>query len=72
MTPDAIDFINQPATVDLAPLLAPMPRKMTPLDEGLGTYLSPGSGPGTLEFGRGARRTTRGDRRSGIGTEAAR
>ncbi len=72
LTPDAIDFINQPATVDLAPLLARMPRKMTPLDEGLGTYLSPGSGPGTLEFGRGARRTTRGDRRSGIGTEAAR
>ncbi len=27
LTPDAIDFINQPATVDLGPLLARMPRR---------------------------------------------
>jgi NADH dehydrogenase len=40
LTPDAVDFINQPATVDLAPLLECMPRRLTPLDEGLATYLS--------------------------------
>ena len=39
LTPDAVDFINQPATVDLGPLLARMPRRLTPLDEGLATYL---------------------------------
>ena len=37
--PDAIDFINQPATVDLAPLLERMPRRLTPFEEGLATYL---------------------------------
>ena len=41
LTPDAVDFINQPATVDLGPLLARMPRRLTPLDEGLATYLGP-------------------------------
>ena len=50
LTPDAIDFINQPATVDLAPLLARMPRRLTPLDEGLRTYLAPDSGPATIRF----------------------
>ena len=39
LTPDAVDFINQPATVDIAPLLARMPRRLTPLDEGLASYL---------------------------------
>ena len=39
LTPDAVDFINQPATVDVAPLLKRMPRRLTPLEEGLGTYL---------------------------------
>ena len=39
LTPDAVDFINQPATVDVAPLLERMPRRLTPLDEGLATYL---------------------------------
>jgi NADH dehydrogenase len=48
LTPDAVDFINQPATVDLAPLLARMPRRLTPLDEGLATYLTPDSGPGRV------------------------
>jgi len=48
LTPDAIDFINQPATVDVAPLLARMPRRLTPLDEGLATYLAPESGPGRV------------------------
>ncbi len=48
LTPDAIDFINQPATVDVAPLLARMPRRLTPLAEGLSTYLPPDSGPGTV------------------------
>ena len=41
LTPDAVDFINQPATVDLAPLLERMPRRLTPLDEGLASYLTP-------------------------------
>ena len=40
LTPDAVDFVNQPATVDTAPLLARMPRRLTPLAEGLGTYLA--------------------------------
>jgi NADH dehydrogenase len=62
LTPDAVDFINQPATVDLGPLLERMPRRLTPLDEGLATYLSPESGPGTVEIDpprpAGSRRTT--------------
>ena len=39
LTPDAVDFINQPATVDNGPLLAAMPRRLTPFEEGLATYL---------------------------------
>ena len=45
LTPSAIDFINQPATVDVAPLLARMPRRLTPLDEGLATYLAAATQP---------------------------
>jgi NADH dehydrogenase len=41
LSPDAVVFINQPATVDLAPLQARMPRRLTPLMEGLATYLGP-------------------------------
>jgi NADH dehydrogenase len=48
LTPDAVDFINQPATVDLGPLLARMPRALTPLDAGLASYLAPTAGPGTV------------------------
>ena len=44
LTPDAVIFINQPATVDLAPLQARMPRRLTPLEEGLATYLGPPDG----------------------------
>lgn len=50
LTPDAIDFINAPATVDLAPLLARMPRRLMPLDEGLATYLAEGGGPALVEI----------------------
>ena len=50
LTPDAVDFVNQPATVDLAPLLARMPRRLTPLDEGLATYLSPTTGPAAVSI----------------------
>lgn len=39
LTPDAVDFINQPAVVDTGPLLERMPRRLTPLAEGLATYL---------------------------------
>jgi NADH dehydrogenase len=48
MTPEAIDFINQPATVDVKPLLARMPRRLTRLDDGLRSYLA--AGPGELSF----------------------
>jgi NADH dehydrogenase len=41
LTPAAIDFVNQPATVDTGPLLAAMPRRLTPLAEGLARYLGP-------------------------------
>jgi uncharacterized protein YbjT (DUF2867 family)/ligand-binding SRPBCC domain-containing protein len=50
LTPSAVDFINQPATVDVGPLLGRMPRRLTPLREGLQSYLAPGSGPATITF----------------------
>ncbi|HEY8439029.1 MAG TPA: NAD(P)H-binding protein [Candidatus Limnocylindrales bacterium] len=50
LTPDAVDFINQPATVDLEPLLAGMPRRLTSLEAGLATYLAPTSGEATVSF----------------------
>ncbi|MGO9205383.1 MAG: NAD(P)H-binding protein, partial [Candidatus Limnocylindrales bacterium] len=40
LTPDGVDFVNQPATLDVGPLLAVLPRRLTPLREGLETYLS--------------------------------
>ncbi len=39
LTPDAVDFINQPAVVDLGELMDRMPRRLTPLEEGLASYL---------------------------------
>ena len=42
LTPDAVDFINQPAVVDIGPLLEAMPRRLTTLEEGLRTYLGGG------------------------------
>jgi uncharacterized protein YbjT (DUF2867 family) len=39
LTPEAVDFVNQPATVDVGPLLAALPRRLTTLEEGLRTYL---------------------------------
>ena len=42
LTPAAIDFINEPAIVDVTPLLARMPRRLTRLDDALRTYLRPG------------------------------
>jgi hypothetical protein len=44
LTPNGVDFVNQPATVDLSPLLERMPRRLTPLEEGLATYLGPRAG----------------------------
>lgn len=41
LSPDAVDFVNQPATVDIGPLLASMPRELTRLDVGLARYLGP-------------------------------
>jgi uncharacterized protein YbjT (DUF2867 family)/ligand-binding SRPBCC domain-containing protein len=50
LTPDAVDFINAPATVDLEPLLARMPRTLTPLDAGLASYLAPSAGPASVSI----------------------
>ena len=41
LSPDAVDFVNQPATVDVEPLLEAMPRTLTPLETGLSSYLGP-------------------------------
>ena len=55
LTPDAVDFINQPATVDNGPLLGAMPRRLTPLEEGLSTYLGrPEDAPVAVEISRAA------------------
>ena len=72
LTPDAIDFINQPATVDLGPLLARMPRRLTPFNEGLATYLPMDSGPGTLEFDAGVGASPRSGELAETGIEAVR
>ena len=45
LTPGAVDFINQPAVVDTAPLLAALPRRLTPYDEALAGYLAPSAAP---------------------------
>lgn len=47
LSPDAVDFINQPATVDMAPVLAALPRTLTTLDDGLATYLGNASSGST-------------------------
>ena len=39
LTPDAVAFVDQPATVDVGPMLAALPRRLTTLEEGLRTYL---------------------------------
>jgi NADH dehydrogenase len=41
LSPDAVDFVNQPATVDIEPLLATMPRSLTRFEDGLATYAGP-------------------------------
>jgi hypothetical protein len=51
LSPDAVDFVNQPATVDIEPLLRVMPRTLTPLEEGLSTYL--GRERSSVQFGSG-------------------
>lgn len=51
LTPNAVVFVNQPATVDLGPLQARMPRRLTPLEEALATYLGPRAGAGTMGNG---------------------
>ena len=50
LTPAAVDFVNQPAVVDTGPLLRRMPRRLTPFEEGLASYLAPGSAPASLEI----------------------
>jgi NADH dehydrogenase len=50
LTPDAIDFINQPAVVDPAPLRAALGREMRRLDEALATYLGRLPDGATLAF----------------------
>jgi NADH dehydrogenase len=51
LSPDAVDFINQPATVDSSPLLRAMPRELTRLEVGLATYLGPRHPPVTIVDG---------------------
>jgi NADH dehydrogenase len=41
MTPSAIDFIVQSAEVDTGPLQERLPRRLTPIAEGLASYLAP-------------------------------
>jgi hypothetical protein len=41
MTPDAIDFIVESVPVDAGPLTAILPLRLTPLHEGLASYLAP-------------------------------
>jgi NADH dehydrogenase len=41
MTPSAIDFIVQSAQVDTGPLQERLPRRLTPIAEGLASYLAP-------------------------------
>jgi hypothetical protein len=41
MTPDAIDFVVASAPVDTDLLRQRLPRRLSPLAEGLATYLSP-------------------------------
>jgi NADH dehydrogenase len=55
LTPDAVDFINQPATVDNQPLLDAMERRLTPLAEGLATYLGEQKPVADLGFDEPAR-----------------
>ena len=38
LTPDAIDFVNQPAVADNRTLFERMPRQLTSLEDGLRTY----------------------------------
>jgi hypothetical protein len=50
-----VDFINQPATVDNGPLMEAMPRRLTPLEEGLAAYLGrPEDAPVVVEISRAA------------------
>jgi NADH dehydrogenase len=41
LSPGAVDFVNQPATVDVEPLLSVMPRTLTRFEDGLSRYLGP-------------------------------
>ena len=54
LTPAAVDFINQPATVDLDALLERMPRRLTRLEDGLRTYLGPAADASVAFDGPGA------------------
>jgi NADH dehydrogenase len=38
LTPDAIDFVNEPAVADNRTLFERMPRQLTSLEDGLRTY----------------------------------
>jgi NADH dehydrogenase len=50
LTPDAVDFVNQPAVVDGRPLEKALGRRMRSLDEGLGAYLGRLPAGASLEF----------------------
>ena len=50
LTPDGVDFVNQPAVVDTAPLRAALGRDLRTLDEGLSTYVGRFPGTATVVF----------------------
>ena len=52
LSPDAVDFVNQPATVDIEPLLRAMPRTMTRLETGLASYMGPQRSNVSISDGR--------------------
>jgi NADH dehydrogenase len=41
LSPDAVDFLTGDAVADTGPLLRAFPLRLTPLGEGLATYLAP-------------------------------
>lgn len=57
LSPDGVDFVNQPATVDTGPLLEAMPRTLTRLEDGLATYLGRRRSPVSIadDIGEGSR-----------------
>ena len=55
LSPDAVTFITMDATADTAALRRAFPDlRLTPLREGMATYLAPGSRPANVSAGNSA------------------